>query len=39
LDIGERGSYRLKACTRERLLLADSVEKLGFGFHGRKVRA
>jgi hypothetical protein len=22
----------------ERLLLADSVEKVGFGFHGRKVR-
>jgi hypothetical protein len=23
----------------ERLLLADSVEKVGHGFHGRKVRA
>ena len=32
-------SFCPKALVRERLLSADSVEKVGHGFHGRKVRA
>lgn len=32
------GSYWPLAAVRDRQLTADSVEKVGHGFHGRKVR-